>query len=430
MQILLAIIALSFLIIIHELGHFTVAKLSGIKVQEFSLFMGPKLFSFKKGETDYSFRLIPLGGYVRMEGEEQASEDERAFNKKPVLIRMAVIAAGPITNLIAALLILAVIFSFTGYSTNKLAEMPSDSVAAKAGLVAGDKIISFDNKTVMHPMDLAIFSYESKDRPVKIGYVREGKSYVTTVTPKKIEAQKLYRLGISTEAVEGENSNVIAQVANKTPAQKSGLQAGDRIIAMNNTTVSSKQDIDRFMRENGEKMLKITVLRNGAQEVTMLTPMVVEQPEQYDLGMEFGGDKDGILPTIGAAFTYTVSTVRSVFYSILWLITGTVSLNQLMGPVGIVSTIGSAVQQPTLGLMLVYLFNLVAFLSINLGIMNLIPFPALDGSKILLLAVEGIRKKAIPPEKEAMISMVGFVLLIMLMIFATYNDIARLIGKG
>lgn len=431
MQIVLAILALSFLIIIHELGHFIAAKLSGIKVLEFSLFMGPKLLSIKKGETAYSIRAVPIGGFVRMEGEEEASDDSRAYNKKPLYIRAIVSFAGPLMNLIVAVIILSVVFSLVGFRTTVVNQVGEDMAAEEAGVNVGDKIVSFGGKKVYHPMDIELFMFVNKQKPVEVELMRGNELKAVTVVPQKIPAQKRYLLGFVAKEGQGKESNVVADVIPGSNAETVGLQQGDRIIKLNNTPVSTRQEISEFMSNNKGETVDVTVLRNGSEVNLSIEPVLNETPEHYNIGMSFKNRKGGIFETIGASFAYTYSTVRSVFYSIVWLITGAVSVKQMMGPVGIVTTIGDVVKQsPNISLLILSLLNITAFISINLGIMNLIPFPALDGSKLLLIAVEGIRRKAIPPEKEALISLVGFVFLIMFMIFTTYNDIMRRFGGG
>ena len=197
MNILWAIIALSFLILIHELGHFVVARWADIKVLEFSIFMGPKLFSWGKGETKYSIRAIPMGGFVRMEGEEEDSDDERAFNKKPAWKRALVVAAGATMNIVIAIIIMTVISFSLGYNTNTISMMSEDSALKEAGLMVGDKIVSYDKKHVFYPSDLSLFLYVSEGEPVEVSYRREGVKGVqqTTVNPK--ETAPVYLIGVS-----------------------------------------------------------------------------------------------------------------------------------------------------------------------------------------------------------------------------------------
>jgi len=430
MSILLGVLALSVLIIVHELGHFIAAKLSDIKVLEFSIFMGPKLFSIKKGETVYSLRAIPMGGFVRMEGEEETSDDERAFNKKPLLTRAAVIAAGPLMNFLVAVVTLTIIVGFTGYNTNIVGRVLTDSPAFQAGLKEGDKIIKYGGKRVYHPMDMSLFLYGTKGEPVEVEVLRNGNIEKLMLYPEKIEKDR-YLLGFTPKAEYGPGSNEVAGNSYAGTQYDNGFRTGDKIIRLNGTKVSSGKDIREFMKINKDKPINVTVLRDGKEQVLTVTPIPTKSEEQYGLGIGFKSGAGGVLPTIKHSFIEAFSIARNVYYSLIWLITGRVSLSQMSGPVGIVSTIGDVVEQsPTIMDKILNLLSMLSFIGINLGIFNLIPFPALDGSKILLIAIEGVRKKAIPPEKEAFISLIGFVLLILLAIFTTYNDIFRQVTGG
>jgi len=431
MNLLLAFIAFNLIIIIHESGHFIAAKLAGIKVIEFSLFVGPKLFSIKKGETEYSLRLFPILAYVKMEGEEEQSDSERAFNKKPLLSRAAVIAAGPLANLFIAVIVLAIVFGITGYATTNLNYVEKDSPAYNASIEKGDKIIKYDGKRIYQPMDVIQFLYVYKGKPAKVEVMRDGKIFKTQINPVKIPEQERYLFGFSLQQISGGFSNVVNTVAPDTPAEISGLKPGDKVIKLNSTPVSNKKDIDDFMSNNKGEPVKVTVLRNDTEMVFDITPYIQKIPEQYYLGIEYELKKGNIFEVIGHSLSYAYSTVRNVAYSLIWLMTGKVSFNQLTGPIGIVSTIGDVVEQgTTLANKILYLLNFAAFISMAIGATNLIPFPALDGNKLLLLVIEAVRKKPIPPEKEAFISGIGIIILIILAIFTFYNDTLRLIRGG
>lgn len=426
MNILWAIIALSFLILIHELGHFVVARWADIKVLEFSIFMGPKLFSWGKGETKYSIRAIPMGGFVRMEGEEEDSDDERAFNKKPAWKRALVVAAGATMNIVIAIIIMTVISFSLGYNTNTISMMSEDSALKEAGLMVGDKIVSYDKKHVFYPSDLSLFLYVSEGEPVEVSYRREGVKGVqqTTVTPKK--TAPVYLIGVSVGMTDGKANNIIQGVEKGSPADMAGLIAGDVIIRVDDVTVSQRDDLLNHLQQTKDQPVEITVDRNG-DIITVHDVVPVASQTYFDLGVQYEYKKGGFWGAITSGINYSISTMRSVFYSIGWLFTGKANFSDLSGPVGIVSYIGEVVDMGRgLSEKILYLMQISAFLSLNLGVMNLLPFPALDGGKLFLILIEKIRKKPIPPEKEAWISLVGFALLIALMIATLFNDIPKL----
>ncbi len=427
MGIFLAILALSFLIIIHELGHFLVAKAFKVKVNEFSLFMGPKLFSFQKGETLYSLRLIPLGGYVKMEGEEEASEDDRAFNRKPIGVRAAIIAAGPIMNILIAIVFAFIIITQVGYDTTQIKTILPGSAGEKAGLQVGDVLKKYNGKTIYNANDLEIFAYPLTDESVNLQLERNGETKNIKVSPQRLNG---YMLGFSPldKEIAAPNSNVVESISSNSPAMKAGLQVNDRIVKINDTDIKNRQDIANALEKFKLNEVKIIVDRGGKQqELKPVVPIVRKNPEYYSIGVDFLHVDGGVGSTIKEAVKYNIFMARSIYYSLGWLLTGTVPASELMGPVGITTTISNEVQaSKSMMETVVRLLSITTMISINLGLVNLIPFPALDGSKLVLLLVEGIRKKPLNPEKEALITMVGMVFLIMLMLYATFNDILRI----
>ncbi len=426
MKILMIILAFNFILIIHELGHFIVAKLSKIRVDEFSLFVGPKLFSITRGETTYSIRLFPILAYVKMEGEDEESDSENAFYKKPVWVRAAVIAAGPLANIISALVIITIFYSISGFQTTHVGEVVNNSPAYTSGIRTGDEIVEYDNKRVYQPMDFLQFLYISKGEPTEVKVKRGDEILEFHLEPEVKPSEKRFMLGFSPS---GDETNIVGNVTKGGPGDLAGLKAEDKILELNDTEVASIDDIKNILQENRDKQLEITVERGGELVVLQATPKEDTTMEQYFIGMGFEYVKGGFLASLKQGVLFAYCNTRNVAYTLSWLVTGKATFADMMGPVGIVSTMNDAVQSTTTWLDAVMkILELTAFISVAVGATNLIPFPALDGSKLVLLAVEAVRRKPIPIEKEAIITTIGFFILIGFSIFISINDFARLFG--
>lgn len=329
-----AIIVFGLLVLIHELGHFTVAKLVDIKVHEFSIGMGPKLAQVKKGETAYSIRALPLGGYVRMEGEDEASDDLRSYNNKSVLSRIAVIFAGPFMNFVLAICLFSIIFYYIGTPTTRIDEVIPQSPAQDIGIRSGDIIHSIDGKRMDTWQDVIDAIGNSDENPIDIVIIRDGNKMEKTVRATRDADTDRITIGI--------------------------------VAAMEKSVFLSVQ--------NGFIMIKdITI-----DVLTFLKGLVT------------GGSN----------------------------VSG-----EVMGPIGILSLVGEVAKTGWLDIV-----NLTAVLSVNLGLINLLPIPALDGSRIMFLLAEVLRGKPIDPEKEGVVHLIGFGILITLMLFITYKDILNLFG--
>ncbi len=429
MNYILAFVAFNVIVIVHELGHFLAAKKFGIKVEEFSLFVGPKLWSIQRGETTYSLRLFPIMAYVKMEGEEEASTSERAFNNKPRYARALTAFGGPLANLILAAVLLTIVFSLQGYSTTEISRIDENSPATAAGLQVGDKITGYGGKGVYLPLDVMQFLYVSKGKTTDVEYIRNNVKNKSTIDPEIIAASTAYRLGVGFSVSTGPDSNVIKSITPGYPAEKVGLMAGDRIVKIDDVPVSDRSQLVSYLEKTKDKEVSITVLRKNNEINVNITPKPDKIPEQYLLGIEFTEKTGSLWDSFRESIVFSYSIVRSVGYSLVWLVTGQVELNQMMGPIGMVSTIGTAVEQgPNTMAKLIYLLQMTGLMSIAIGATNLIPFPMLDGNRILLIGIEAIRRKPLKPEREAFISMVGFVLIILIAVYAAFNDIMRLIN--
>jgi len=332
--IIIAIIAFGVLILFHEFGHFILAKLSGIKVEEFAIGMGPAIVKFRRGETDYAIRLLPIGGFVRMLGEDQRSDDKRAFTNQAVWKRMAVIAAGPLMNFALTILLLAIITAVVG-------------------------------RAVYLP--------------------------------------------------------VIDTVVSNSPAQRAGLMAGDRFISIEGKEIKTADDARAIVSNNPGKPLTAVIERNGQRIKVIITPEYNAEAQTSQIGITFKGhmEKVSVFNAIGYSFAQVYDMTKMMIVGIGQLIIGR-GLDQVMGPYGIVKIVGQAASQGIIDLLW-----LVAIISLNVGLINLVPFPALDGSRLVFLAIEGIRGKPIDQEKEGMIHFAGLVILMLLMLVVTFHDIMR-----
>lgn len=332
MTVIYAIIIFCLLIFVHEFGHFIAAKACGVKVNEFSIGMGPAFFKRQRGETLYSMRIFPIGGFCAMEGEDEDSEDERAFNRKPAWQRAIVLAAGALMNLITAVILMIIIAFWSGQATT-----------------------------------------------------------------------------------------VIDQVLDDSPAYEAGIETGDEIVAINGSEIKEWNDIIGVIGESEEETAEITVMRDGREE-TLTSSM------EYD--EEAGRYKIGITPVIEHNVIASVSTgVKStgsmtvMMYDIIKkLFTGEVSTKELSGPVGIVYAVSDTAKAG-----IIYVVYLAALLSLNLAIMNMLPFPALDGGRLLFLIIRKITGKRVTDEMEGKIHFIGIVLLMLLMVYVTWNDVFRFI---
>lgn len=342
-KIILAILIFSFIILFHELGHFIVAKKCNVKVNEFMLGLGPRLFGVQKGETMYSLHLLPFGGACAMEGEDEESDDERAFNKKPVWQRLLIVFAGPFFNFLLAYIIAVILIGVAGY-------------------------------------------------------------YPATIT------------GV----VEG------------SPAEEAGLQDGDTFVSFNHYRIHFYNEITLYTFFHPGQTLDVTYERNGKRNTVQITPEYNEESGRYMLGVYAEGDteKEGAFSTLAYGGYEIKYQIYVVFQSLKMLVTGQVGLQDMAGPVGIVKAIGDTYDESIIDGVYYVVLNMLSFmvlLSANLGVMNLLPFPALDGGRIVLFLVEIIRGgKKLDPNVEGKINFVGFALLMVLMVVIMVSDISKL----
>lgn len=408
------IILLGFLIFIHELGHFLVAKLCKVKVNEFALGFGPVLFSKQGKETKYQIRAIPLGGFVSMEGEETRSESAGAFNKVCIPKRIAIVAAGGLVNIIFALIVYMGLQTYMGNNvTTQVDTCTSGYAAENIGIQSGDKIVRINGKKVKKQADINKIVTESNGEELILQIKRNGQilEYKTSPTTVEYNSTGIY--------LESENSTKIQGFDSTQSVQKQGLEIGDTIVSVNGINVeNSSAKLSEILQEDlKNESLNFIVKRNNKEVTIDVTPI---KQKKYLLGVKLKTADSDFLTRTYYAFLNTGDFAFSIVDNIKMLFTGKVSTNDLMGPVGI-----SSVVAKTNGLQ--EFIYILALISLSLGVTNLLPFPPLDGGKIVLLLIEAIRRKPLEEKYEVGIQMLGFGLMIILSVYVTFNDINRII---
>jgi regulator of sigma E protease len=438
-------LVLGAMVVIHEFGHFIVAKFFGIRVETFSVGFGKRLWGFRKGDTDYRLSLIPLGGYVKMAGEnldEQITGAPDEFMSKPKWQRLCVAVAGPVMNILTALAIPAVMamvhFEAHAYLTKPAvvnAVVPG-SPAQQAGIQRGDTIIKIEgdeNPTWRDVEDIIIVNPE-QSVPVTIKRGNETKDITLRVGTRMVEQEKLGESGLEPDL--GPDVKIVARdITAGWPAEDAGLKAGDEIIAVNGNPivpsfVGHSEIISAIQNSNGQPVA-LTVKRDG-ETLTLQTQPRFEDG-RYRIGfVPMVADVEKVITRLspGAAIQYSFDTtmriIRLTKTALAQIFVGTRSARDtLTGPVGIFKLSGQAAEQGASSV-----FNLMAVLSLNLGIFNLLPIPVLDGGLIFMLLLEGLLGLFGLPLtlriKERMMQ-VGFVMLMLLMGFVIFNDISKLI---
>ena len=410
------IFLLGFLILIHEAGHFLVAKLFKVKVEEFAIGFGPKIFTKQGKETKYELRLIPLGGFVRMEGEEQRSESERSFNNASIPKRMGIVAAGAIVNIVFGILVYFIIISATGNNVSTIVDSTNEGyVASEVNIQSGDEIKEINGKKIRLKSDIDQILQESNGEELTLLIDRnnEEKEIKLKPTEKQTKSTRIY----VSEAQTGEKATQVIQIEKGSNAEKDGLKANDIIRKINGVDVTGDvQKLVSQIQNTTTEKANVEIDRDG--EIISLD-LTIDTIPVYYLGINFKMAENNFANNVYYAFFETGNFLGSIFENIKMLFTGKVGLDQMTGPIGI----SNMVSQTTGFVDFMYLLALV---SISLGITNLLPIPALDGGKLLILIIEAIRRKPMKEEIEIGIQLAGFFILILLTIFISYKDILRI----
>ena len=420
---------LGVLIFVHELGHFLAARRHGVRVLTFSLGFGPKVLKVKRGDTEYCISAVPLGGYVKMAGENP--EDPRSgqpdeFLSKTKWQRFQILFAGPAMNIILAVVVTTFVLAYQGVQVAVYWDEPAvigsvvgGSPAEKAGLRPGDRIVQVAGDTVdtWKDLDIAV-GIRRPDRDIAVRLIRNGQTITSSVRPVAEGRYEISDIGVMPDV-----NPIITQVIPGDRAEQAGLKAGDIVLSVNGVRMATRAQLIDVISQSGGKTVQMIVKR-GSQEVT-----ITGTPEQRGargmMGFYISEPTRSFTPgpfeAVKLSVEHNIESSGVIFRTLAGLFTGETSVRQLQGPVGIAQLSGESANEG-----FITLLSLMAMLSINLGILNLMPIPVLDGGHILIMALEGIARRDFSMQVKEKMLLAGFVVLMMLMVTVIYNDLTRI----
>ena len=446
LAILRFVVVIGILILVHELGHFFVARWTGVGVERFSIGFGPPLLRWQGRETEYVLAAIPMGGYVKMVGEENPLEGgggptvdaTKAFALKPLWARFLIVFAGPAMNLVLAAVIFAVVLATLGRAVwpAMVGKVVDASPAATAGLRTGDVIVAAGGQPITYWEDLDRAVTASNGRPLELRVRRDGAEVPLTVTPRLRtvpdpvfrEPREVWDLGAGPQLLP-----VITSIGPGSPAERAGLKSGDVVVAVAGQPLYTHDDLLEAIRTRPGQSFEITVERDGKPLALTVTPDPVKERTPTGEEVVVGKIQAGLAPKavkfepyspLTALWQGTVKTWDMTVLTAkgLWkLVTRQIDLSNIGGPIQIAT---ETTRQANEGLVSVAVF--VAVISVNLAVLNLLPIPMLDGGHLLFFLIEAILGRPLSLRKREMAQQVGFVLLMMIMVFALYNDLTRL----
>ena len=449
-SIIIAILILSLVVIVHEFGHFILARKNGVFVKEFSIGFGPRLISHvsKKSGTRFSVKAILFGGSCTMLGmfededsfeedengnliipDEPKAKDERSFESKSVWARMSIVLAGPFFNFFLAFILAVIYISVLGYDPAQVTSVVEGSAADEAGLEAGDIITNYNGKKINFGREIYLENYlhplGEDTGQMTITYIRDGEKYTIELTP---EASEYYYIGFTYYS--NSDPAEIVEITDGSPLDEAGLREGDVITSIDGYEISSGEELEAYFSENPltSETVTITFERKGASLTATVTPAV---SYTYILGFSYNlqDQKTNALGVLRYSFAEVKYQISSVLKSLVYMFSGNASLDDLAGPVGIVSIVDDT-YEATSSYGAVYvvmsMVSLTMLITANLGVLNLLPIPALDGGKFILLVIEAIRGKPIKKKYEGIITMIGALFIIILAIVVLVNDVVNL----
>ena len=452
MNIVVALLIFTVIVVAHELGHFLLAKKNGVGVPEFSVGMGPRIITIAKTEngwivkffcsqklmeeneawksvTKYSWKLLPIGGSCAMVGEDEDNDSPDSFNSKGVWARFSIVVAGPVFNFVFAFICSIIIIANSGIDYPLVQSVYSGQPAQLAGMETGDvvKKINGHKISIGREVETYIQLHPLTGEEVEVVLERDGKEKTVSINPN----YKTYLFGFSYAANKTDSTKLSAITEGK-PFEKAGIKAGDKIVRVNGTEVSNGEELKNVMEENSSegKEILFAIERDGEVKEYKITP---EPYETKTLGFYAAGNVKGenAIQVLKYSLVEVKYWIETTVASLGQLITGKISTKELSGPVGIVDTVGTVLDQSTSYGMRVVVLNMLimsVLLSANLGVMNLLHLPALDGGRLVFILIEAVRGKPVSRDKEGYVHFAGFILLMLLMVFVMYNDIVRILN--
>lgn len=428
-SILIMLLILTVLVVVHEWGHYISARIFGVKVNEFAIFMGPKIYSRvgKKTGVVFSIRCLPLGGFCAMEGEETTEDSDSAFCNKPWWQRTIILLSGVFMNFILALIIVTVIFMIYGYDTREVNYTNEFMPASIMNIEPGDKIIEYNGYDVLNPLDYNLVNYAVKENE-------------NTFVVKKSDGNEIEYLLSKNINQDSKNANITVYTVNDDNKREIGKYEANwntDFLEIKLTKNESGYSIYKFNKNTegifvSEKLLydlngTLISNQNPFNEDEVKGVLSSFSPDK--IGFAFSKEDGNIFEAIGNAAIYNVSMVKSVFNSIRWMITGRLGMDAMSGPIGLTTVVDDVVTaEVSVWTRVISLLDMAALISANLAAFNVLPIPGLDGGKLIFILVELLRRgKKIPPEKEAIVSLIFLALLILFSIFIAGNDILRII---
>lgn len=474
MNIIAALLIFTVIVVVHEFGHFLLAKKNGVEVTEFSVGMGPRLITFVKtasgpvlklfcsqktfderkdwnGITKYSWKLFPLGGSCAMVGEDMDDDSEGSFNSKGVWARFSIIFAGPFFNFILAFVFSIIILGNDGIDFPKVLQVYAGQPGEAAGVETGDWVKSIDGHkiSIAREIDTYLMLHPLTGDEVKVVVERDGEKKTLTINPN----YKTFLFGFNYSSETSADAEVLG-VSEGGAFEKAGIKKGDLIKSVNGRKVDNTGQLSTIMNEvkNDGKEVVFSIERGGKESEYKVTPTPYEGKTLGFLASGRPLDSEEQKEKVGAATVLKYSVIEVKYWiettvaSLGQLIGGKLSKDDISGPVGIIDAVSGVIDQSVeygqeygkkygtdkgkkeaARLVIINMLYMSVLLSANLGVMNLLPLPALDGGRLVFIIIEAIRGKPIDREKEGFVHIIGFVILMLFMLFVMFNDIIRII---